>query len=77
MQKHEHRQEFWFVSDGTATVNRSTKSSDIESTTIEQYGYTWIGPKEWHQLGNSTDKPLKIVEIQWGEKCEEEDIERK
>lgn len=77
MQRHQHRQEFWFVAEGTATVNRLTPSSDIESITIEQYGNTWIGPKEWHQLGNSSDKLLKIVEIQWGDKCEEEDIERK
>lgn len=77
MQKHQYRQEFWFVAEGTATVNRLTPSSDIESITIEQYGNTWIGPKEWHQLGNSSDKLLKIVEIQWGDKCEEEDIERK
>lgn len=77
MQRHQHRQEFWFVAEGTATVNRLAPSSDIESTTIEQYDHTWIGPKEWHQLGNSSDQLLKIVEIQWGDKCEEEDIERK
>ena len=31
---------------------------------------------EWHQLANETDKPLKIVEIQYGKNCVEEDIER-
>lgn len=77
MQRHQHRQEFWFVAEGTATVNRLTPSSDIESEIIEQYKHTWIRPHEWHQLANDTDKILKIVEIQWGEKCEEEDIERK
>ena len=77
MQKHQHRQEFWFVAEGTATVNRLTPSSDIESRIINQYEHTWIGPQEWHQLANDTDKVLKIVEIQWGERCEEDDIERK
>ena len=28
-------------------------------------------------LANETDKPLKVVEIQYGEECVEEDIERK
>lgn len=32
---------------------------------------------EWHQLTNPFDTPCRIVEIQYGEKCEEEDIERK
>jgi mannose-6-phosphate isomerase-like protein (cupin superfamily) len=33
--------------------------------------------KEWHQLTNPYSYPVKIVEIQYGEACEEEDIERK
>jgi mannose-6-phosphate isomerase-like protein (cupin superfamily) len=32
---------------------------------------------EWHQLCNETDQPLKLIEIQYGENCIEEDIERK
>jgi len=33
--------------------------------------------QEWHQLTNPYDQPLKLVEIQYGEQCVEEDIERK
>jgi mannose-6-phosphate isomerase-like protein (cupin superfamily) len=76
MQKHKHRQEFWFVAEGTATVNKINRSSDLESEDINQFQYTWIGANEWHQLENKKDTPLKVVEIQWGEKCEEDDIER-
>jgi mannose-6-phosphate isomerase-like protein (cupin superfamily) len=32
---------------------------------------------EWHQLTNPFEVPCKIVEIQYGEQCIEEDIERK
>ena len=32
---------------------------------------------EWHQLANEGEIPLKVVEIQYGDSCEEEDIERK
>ena len=37
---------------------------------------TWIKRNEWHQLCNETDRPLKLIEIQFGENCVEEDIER-
>jgi len=36
-----------------------------------------IETNEWHQLKNNTTDPLKIIEIQYGHKCIEEDIERK
>jgi mannose-6-phosphate isomerase-like protein (cupin superfamily) len=32
---------------------------------------------EWHQLTNPYDEPCRIVEIQYGDACIEEDIERK
>jgi mannose-6-phosphate isomerase-like protein (cupin superfamily) len=32
---------------------------------------------EWHQLTNPFDIPCIIIEIQYGDKCVEEDIERK
>jgi len=35
-----------------------------------------IGNKEWHQLCNKGDTPLKVIEIQYGNNCVEEDIER-
>jgi mannose-6-phosphate isomerase-like protein (cupin superfamily) len=37
----------------------------------------YISRNEWHQLVNEKDTPLKVIEIQFGEKCVEEDIERK
>jgi mannose-6-phosphate isomerase-like protein (cupin superfamily) len=35
-----------------------------------------INCNEWHQLCNETDQPLRVVEIQYGVNCVEEDIER-
>ena len=32
---------------------------------------------KWHKLFNPYDVPCRIVEIQYGKKCEEEDIERR
>lgn len=72
MQRHAHRNEYWIVSEGEATVDWNsgqTRLTTHKSDTILQ--------GEWHQLINDTDQPLKIVEIQYGTNCIEEDIERK
>lgn len=79
MQRHQHRAEFWLVSSGEATVY----TLDPASTDMElrgRYGeheYLHIPTHDWHQLVNEDPNPLKIVEIQYGQQCEEEDIERK
>jgi cytidyltransferase-like protein len=78
MQKHKQRAEFWFVSEGEATVytlNRKTDSELVGKFT--QFDHTWIANNEWHQLVNETLEPLRIIEIQYGSDCFEEDIERK
>jgi mannose-1-phosphate guanylyltransferase len=79
MQRHEHRAEFWFVAEGQATVY----TVDPHSTEYEvmdrpaQHEHCWIELGEWHQLCNDTDQPLKLIEIQYGTDCVEQDIERK
>lgn len=78
MQRHKERAEHWFVAKGTATVY----TIDKQTTDYELHGvYTehqslHIDTHQWHMLANETDKPLQVVEIQYGENCIEEDIER-
>ena len=78
MQKHKERSELWFVSEGEASVY----TVDQRSTDTEHMGYykkfdfLFIDKGQWHKLCNETDAPLKIVEIQYGTNCVEEDIER-
>ena len=77
MQRHKHRSEHWFVSEGVASVYGLDVGSDI---TLEKYGKhksLHILKEQWHMLANETDEPLKVVEIQYGENCVEEDIERR
>jgi cytidyltransferase-like protein len=78
MQRHKHRFEHWFVTEGTATVN--TLDAD-DNTVMKNFVMTnmqiYIGKEEWHQLVNKSNTPLKVIEIQFGESCVEEDIERK
>jgi len=78
MQRHQERAEFWLVASGEATVYTLNAATDAELR--GRYGrheYLHIGTHEWHQLVNEDPNPLKIVEIQYGERCEEQDIERK
>jgi mannose-6-phosphate isomerase-like protein (cupin superfamily) len=72
MQRHKYRSELWFVAEGTASNNW-----EFGGRNIKPYKTEIINPMEWHQLHNSTEQPLKVIEIQYGEQCEEEDIERK
>lgn len=72
MQRHEYRSEYWMVAEGTATV----QSVDSVKTLVTHDEYH-VPAHSWHQLSNITDRPLRIIEIQYGESCTEEDIERK
>lgn len=77
MQRHSNRSEFWFVSRGTATVYTLNNSTDFDLLGhYPEHTHIWIDNRQWHQLRNETDQPLKIIEIQYGTNCEEEDIER-
>lgn len=77
MQRHNDRAEFWLVSSGEATVynlSRITEPGLVGN--FKQHEYLHIEPGDWHQLVNENSNPLKIVEIQYGSRCEETDIER-
>jgi D-beta-D-heptose 7-phosphate kinase/D-beta-D-heptose 1-phosphate adenosyltransferase len=77
MQRHQERAEHWFVVEGTANVYTLNKSSDCELIDRYTKHQTLHIPKtQWHMLANETDQPLKIIEIQYGTNCVEEDIER-
>lgn len=72
MQKHQYRNEYWFIAEGIATVH-----TERRGYSLTKHKNVSIARNEWHQLQNLSDKPLKIVEIQYGVKCEEADIERR
>jgi len=78
MQRHNDRAEHWFVAEGVAevlTINRSTDAEVLGEFT--QFQHVHIDRTQWHQLCNTSNQPLKIIEIQYGDACVEEDIERR
>jgi cytidyltransferase-like protein len=79
MQRHKDRNEFWFVAEGIAdvwTVDPKTTDFEFQGNYLQNQSL-FIPEQQWHQLQNNTDKPLKIIEIQYGRNCIEEDIERR
>jgi cytidyltransferase-like protein len=78
MQRHNLRAEYWIVSEGQAAVNRATPLNfELAPAMLDKHDQLHVAVQEWHQLTNPYEHPLKIVEIQYGEQCIEEDIERK
>ena len=76
MQRHYDRDEHWHVAEGACTVDfeDSTTQSHVKLKKHDQFT---IKAECWHKLHNPTDNPCKIVEIQYGIACVEEDIERR
>jgi len=72
MQRHQQRAEYWMVTEGSCVV----KFGDGEQErTVHQFQHIPVG--QWHQLSNPFTQPCKLVEIQYGDRCVEEDIERR
>jgi len=76
MQRHDFRAEYWHVVEGCAVVNTRITSVEPVETTLSTHQSIRINRGEWHQLTNPFASPCKVIEIQYGEKCIEEDIER-
>ena len=76
-QRHFHRNEIWFVSEGSCLVNHSSTTEDKKKEyKLSKSDIFRVSMKEWHQIINPFDETCKIIEIQYGNKVSEEDIER-
>lgn len=77
MQRHRKRAEYWIVSSGKAVVNSQMAGGyRMPSKVLETHEEYRVPVAEWHQLTNPFDVPVKVVEIQYGVDCIEDDIER-
>lgn len=72
MQKHFKRSEMWCVSEGKCVINFGDSQEQKEL-----HEFQHIPVEGWHQLTNPFNEPCRIVEIQYGELCDETDIIRK
>ena len=70
-QTHEKRQEQWTIVQGTATVVLKDKTHTL---TVGQN--IFIPQKAPHRIGNTTDTPVILIEVQTGSYFGEDDIIR-
>jgi mannose-6-phosphate isomerase-like protein (cupin superfamily) len=73
MQRHRLRSEHWHVVENQCNVELERKR--IKTLVIHNQLKVEVG--KWHRLYNPYENPCKLIEIQYGELCDEADIERK
>ena len=78
LQRHAERAEYWHVSEGRVSAQSFMDNGyAMPVKVLHKHDSYHVPVTEWHQLTNTFDEPCKIVEIQYGRRCVEEDIERK
>jgi cytidyltransferase-like protein len=76
-QKHFKRNEIWMVSKGSCIVNYSKDDpNNKKNVQLNKFDHYLVPLGEWHQITNPFDKTCHLIEIQYGEECVEDDIER-
>jgi len=77
LQRHQHRAEYWHVAEGEVVIEaRLPDGYVIPPRVLKQHQSHHVPRGEWHRLVNMSTTPCKIVEIQYGDSCEESDIQR-
>lgn len=76
-QRHFKRNEIWLVYQGSCVVNYSNSDPNHKNNILlNKFDHYLVPQKTWHQITNPFSEVCKIIEIQYGEACIEEDIER-
>ena len=77
-QRHFKRNEIWLVSKGSCYVSYAHKNNthNIKKTKLNKFDHYIVEAEEWHQIINPFKEPVHLIEIQYGDECIEEDIER-
>tara|TARA_B100000575_G_scaffold15995_1_gene11276 strand:- start:1618 stop:2394 length:777 start_codon:yes stop_codon:yes gene_type:complete len=76
-QKHFKRSEIWMVSKGSCVVNYSIGDPQKkENIQLNKFDHFLVPLGQWHQITNPFEETCHLIEIQYGEECIEDDIER-
>lgn len=76
-QKHNFRSEFWLIAYGKCIVNYSNDDPDKKKqVTLSTHDHFFVPKESWHQITNPFSSDCRIIEIQYGKKTIEDDIER-
>lgn len=77
-QKHLKRNEIWLVRKGSCKVQyyNPNITDELQRVELKQFDHFFVEVNQWHQIKNPFENPVHIIEIQYGETCIEDDIER-
>jgi len=70
MQKHRNRHELWLFLRGGGIFD----STDITPFIVTKNNYLCVAKNDWHKF--TAEMSTLVLEIQYGERCDEEDIVR-
>ncbi len=76
-QRHFLRSEHWYVLKGSCTLRTEYKNISQTVQLNELTAGYIIGTEVWHKVTNNTENFCHILEVQYGEQCVENDIERR
>jgi cytidyltransferase-like protein len=76
-QRHFNRSEHWYVLKGECVLETEYNSIKQTNTIKELTTGFQISQGTWHKASNKTNVLCHILEVQYGEACVEEDIERR
>jgi cytidyltransferase-like protein len=78
LQRHFYRTEDWLITEGRCTVKQYERiSGQLTEQQLSRHQRFHVCIEAWHQLNNPYEEPCRIVEIQYGARCSEDDIERR
>jgi len=78
-----HRREHWYILSGSCKIEIEkddiiqTNAGRDQTVLLTQNKTHVINIYDWHRAYNPYDEPCHILEVQYGKKCIEEDIERR
>ena len=76
-QKHFKRNEIWLVSKGSCVVNYSKDDPNNKNNVqLNKFDHYLVPLGDWHQITNPFNEICHLIEIQYGDECIEDDIER-
>lgn len=76
-QRHKHRSEHWYVLEGEIDIEIEHEDGTNYTIHLKPHHRYIIPENTWHKTTNIGDLHAHIIEIQYGDKCVEEDIERR
>lgn len=76
-QRHQKRDEIWHITEGSCVVKLSENDPEnFKTINLSKEETIHIKKNAWHQIINENNEICKIIEVQYGDANEEEDIER-